>query len=118
MTCQIPSVVFRLNLFEKADLSFSYDRRAVFSLRNDIGLPESAIANSSSVFVFRLTMCPLRSSSDTWAVFLISKASEIAITENLSFWYSLLSVLARCLFLDSPAQFPLVVPRHCDPPYY
>ena len=52
--------------------------------KNDIGLPESAIANKSSVFVFNLMMCPFKPSSDKFAACFISNASDIAITEKLS----------------------------------
>ena len=59
-------------------------RRAVFSFRNDIGLPESTIAYNCSVIVFSLTMCPFKSFSASVLVFLISNYSAIAITKNLS----------------------------------
>ena len=55
-----------------------------FLFRKDSGLPESAIANSSVVFIFNLTICPLRLSSDSVFVFFISNDSDIAITENSS----------------------------------
>ena len=42
--------------FDIAVLPFSCNRREVFPLRNDNGLPESAIAYKSSVFVF--SFCP------------------------------------------------------------
>ena len=46
------------------------------------------MANKSSVFVFSLMMCPFKSSSDKVVACFISNASDIAITENLSTWYS------------------------------
>ena len=60
-------------------------RRAVFSFRNDIGLPELPIANNCSELVFNLTMCPLRSSTASVLVFLTSNDSAIAITKNYLF---------------------------------
>ena len=70
--------------FKFTDLSFFCNRRAVSLFKNDIGLPESAIAIKSSVFVFNLMMCPFKSSSDKFAACFISNAADIAITEKLS----------------------------------
>ena len=55
-----------------------------FWLKKDIGLPRSAIANSSFVFVLNLTICPIKSSTDSVFVFFILNDSDIAITENSS----------------------------------
>ena len=69
---------------EIVELSFCCSRRAVLSLRKDIGLPESAIAKMDSDLLFQFTICPFRPSSVIFADVFILNDSEIAITEKLS----------------------------------